>query len=98
MTTSAFAAGKSGLRALSQSLAKEFGKHNIHVAHVSFFLRLFVLLSVLTYDDACLSFSRQSSMEVRPSLCYAAKQILLIDILRNFNRQITSASARLGLG
>ncbi|EKM51039.1 uncharacterized protein PHACADRAFT_151523 [Phanerochaete carnosa HHB-10118-sp] len=31
--TSAFAAGKFGLRALSQSLAKEFGKENIHVAH-----------------------------------------------------------------
>jgi len=31
-TTSAFAAGKFGLRALSQSLAKEFGKQNIHVA------------------------------------------------------------------
>jgi len=33
VTTSAFAAGKFGLRALSQSLAKEFGKQNIHVAH-----------------------------------------------------------------
>ncbi|KZP10322.1 NAD-P-binding protein [Athelia psychrophila] len=32
-TTSAFAAGKFGLRGLSQSLAKEFGKENIHVAH-----------------------------------------------------------------
>ncbi|CDO75180.1 hypothetical protein BN946_scf184866.g21 [Trametes cinnabarina] len=32
--TSAFAAGKFGIRALSQSLAKEFGKENIHVAHV----------------------------------------------------------------
>ncbi|KZP06795.1 NAD(P)-binding protein [Athelia psychrophila] len=32
-TTSAIAAGKFGLRALSQSLAKEFGKENIHVAH-----------------------------------------------------------------
>ncbi|KAF8057472.1 hypothetical protein FPV67DRAFT_564241 [Lyophyllum atratum] len=32
-TTSAFAAGKFGQRALSQSLAKEFGKENIHVAH-----------------------------------------------------------------
>ncbi|EIN05329.1 NAD(P)-binding protein [Punctularia strigosozonata HHB-11173 SS5] len=32
-TTSSFAAGKHGLRALSQSLAKEFGKENIHVAH-----------------------------------------------------------------
>ncbi|CAG7854162.1 SubName: Full=Uncharacterized protein {ECO:0000313/EMBL:CCA68919.1} [Serendipita indica DSM 11827] len=30
----AFAAGKHGLRALSQSLAREFGKHDIHVAHV----------------------------------------------------------------
>ncbi|PVG00908.1 short-chain dehydrogenase/reductase SDR [Serendipita vermifera] len=29
-----FAAGKHGLRALSQSLAREFGKANIHVAHV----------------------------------------------------------------
>ncbi|RPD59548.1 NAD(P)-binding protein [Lentinus tigrinus ALCF2SS1-6] len=33
VTTSAFAAGKFGLRALSQSLAKEFGKENIHVTH-----------------------------------------------------------------
>lgn len=31
--TSAFSAGKHGVRALSQSLAKEFGKENIHVAH-----------------------------------------------------------------
>jgi len=31
--TSAFAAGKFGMRALSQSLAKEFGKDNIHVVH-----------------------------------------------------------------
>ncbi|KAI0338754.1 short-chain dehydrogenase/reductase SDR [Trametopsis cervina] len=31
--TSAFAAGKFGLRALSQSLAKEFGREDIHVAH-----------------------------------------------------------------
>ncbi|KLO08536.1 NAD-P-binding protein [Schizopora paradoxa] len=33
-TTASFAAGKHGLRALSQSLNKEFGKQNIHVAHV----------------------------------------------------------------
>jgi len=32
-TTSVFAAGKHALRALSQSLAKEFSKENIHVAH-----------------------------------------------------------------
>ncbi|KIJ40288.1 hypothetical protein M422DRAFT_32332 [Sphaerobolus stellatus SS14] len=31
--TSAFAAGKHGVRALSQSLAKEFGPQDIHVAH-----------------------------------------------------------------
>ena len=31
VNTSAFAIGKHGLRALSQSLAKEFGKQNIHV-------------------------------------------------------------------
>lgn len=30
--TSAFAAGKFGIRALSQSLAKEFGKENMHVS------------------------------------------------------------------
>jgi NAD(P)-dependent dehydrogenase (short-subunit alcohol dehydrogenase family) len=35
VTTSAFAPGKFGVRALSQSLAKEFGPENIHVAHVS---------------------------------------------------------------
>jgi len=33
VTTSAFASGKFALRALSQSLAKEFGKEDIHVAH-----------------------------------------------------------------
>jgi NADP-dependent 3-hydroxy acid dehydrogenase YdfG len=33
VVTSAFAAGKHGLRALSQSLAKEFGKENIHIVH-----------------------------------------------------------------
>ncbi|OBZ72943.1 putative oxidoreductase YoxD [Grifola frondosa] len=33
VTTSAFSAGKFALRALSQSLNKEFGKENIHVAH-----------------------------------------------------------------
>ncbi|KAK0184268.1 hypothetical protein F5146DRAFT_1106137 [Armillaria mellea] len=33
VTTSLFSAGKHALRALSQSLAKEFGKKNIHVSH-----------------------------------------------------------------
>ncbi|KAJ7653382.1 hypothetical protein B0H17DRAFT_1214733 [Mycena rosella] len=33
LITSAFASGKFAVRALSQSLAKEFGKENIHVAH-----------------------------------------------------------------
>ena len=40
--SSAYAAGKFGIRALSQSLAKEFGKENIHVAHV----RLLISISV----------------------------------------------------
>jgi NAD(P)-dependent dehydrogenase (short-subunit alcohol dehydrogenase family) len=31
---SPFAAAKAGLRALAQSLAREFGPQNIHVAHV----------------------------------------------------------------
>lgn len=33
-TFAAFAAGKHGVRGLSQSLNKEFGKQNIHVGHV----------------------------------------------------------------
>jgi NAD(P)-dependent dehydrogenase (short-subunit alcohol dehydrogenase family) len=37
VVTSAVAAGKFGTRALSQSLAKEFGKENIHVAHVGLY-------------------------------------------------------------
>ncbi|KAH0580704.1 hypothetical protein H2248_002189 [Termitomyces sp. 'cryptogamus'] len=50
-TTSAFAAGKSGLRALSQSLAKEFGKENIHVAHVCIMNTSFSsLLTVVSSD------------------------------------------------
>lgn len=36
VVTSAFSAAKHGARALSQSLAKEFGKQNIHVAHVRY--------------------------------------------------------------
>ena len=48
-TTSVFAAAKSGLRALSQSLAKEFGKQNIHVC--GFFV---VFISVfLTFGWIC---------------------------------------------
>ena len=45
-----------------------------------------------------LSFSRQSSMEVRSSLCYAVKRNFTNWHRRNFNRQYTSASPRLGLG
>ncbi|SJL04298.1 related to oxidoreductase, short chain dehydrogenase/reductase family [Armillaria ostoyae] len=37
VTTSTFSAEKHVLRALSQSLAKEFGKQNIHVSHISTF-------------------------------------------------------------
>jgi len=59
VTTSAFAAGKFGLRALSQSLAKEFGKENIHVAHVSFTARS---NTMFTITDSI--FPSQSLMEV----------------------------------
>lgn len=47
VTTSAFAASKFGLRALSQSLAKEFGSQNIHVRLKCLFwnLRTFSLIS-----------------------------------------------------
>lgn len=38
-TTSAFAAGKFGLRALSQSLNKEFGRDNIHVTILALLYR-----------------------------------------------------------
>ncbi len=37
-TTSAFAASKHGVRALSQSLNKEFGKQNIHVSRLQGYL------------------------------------------------------------
>jgi len=43
---SAFSAGKFGIRALSQSLAKEFGKENIHVGHVRLFIINFYCLDV----------------------------------------------------
>lgn len=42
--TSAFASGKFATRALSQSLSKEFGKDNIHVAHVCLFLHTMVVI------------------------------------------------------
>ncbi|KAF9067152.1 NAD(P)-binding protein [Rhodocollybia butyracea] len=40
LTTSASSMGKFAMRGLSQSLAKEFGKQNIHVAHVRISLSL----------------------------------------------------------
>jgi NAD(P)-dependent dehydrogenase (short-subunit alcohol dehydrogenase family) len=51
--TSAFSASKFGVRALSQSLAKEFGKENIHVAHVSIRLSRTVhrIVQSLTMDN-----------------------------------------------
>jgi len=48
VVTSAYAAGKFGLRALSQSLAKEFGKENIHVAHVRLPIPIFIASISLT--------------------------------------------------
>ncbi|KAG6330394.1 hypothetical protein ID866_8695, partial [Astraeus odoratus] len=54
-TTSAFAAGKHGLRALAQSLAKEFGKQNIHVAHS--------YLSLVQQDSSALTWE----IDLRPA-------------------------------
>lgn len=42
VVTSAFAAGKHALRALSQSLAKEFGKQNIHVSLIHRLLHIII--------------------------------------------------------
>lgn len=57
-TTSAFAAGKFGIRALAQSLAKEFGKQNIHVSdflilccHDSFLMNNELIHRSHTYVD-----------------------------------------------
>jgi NAD(P)-dependent dehydrogenase (short-subunit alcohol dehydrogenase family) len=48
VTTSAFAAGKFGTRALSQSLAKEFGKQNIHVG-----FPVVVFLTGIDWNGSC---------------------------------------------
>ena len=57
VTTSIFAAGKFALRALSQSLNKEFGKENIHVSRVVYrrVSRRAVHVEVLLTPDPCRS-------------------------------------------
>ncbi len=49
----AFSAGKHGVRALSQSLNKEFGKQNIHVAHaiIDGVIKTKIVSPVLMYLD-----------------------------------------------
>lgn len=67
--TSSFAAGKFGLRALSQSLSKEFGQENIHVSHVSSFFFFFFRFAQDSQIDSCSPHRfiyRPLSMEVRP--------------------------------
>ena len=54
VTTSIFAAGKFALRALSQSLNKEFGKENIHVSRVVY-PRWAIHVEVLLILDPCRS-------------------------------------------
>nr|VWP01539.1 Glucose transporter rco-3 [Ganoderma boninense] len=49
--TSAFAAGKSAVRSLSQSLNKEFSPQNIHVAHVIIDGPILVDFHVATYGE-----------------------------------------------
>ena len=46
-TTAQFACGKHALRALSQSIAKEYGKQGVHACHV----RLDALLDTPTYRE-----------------------------------------------
>ena len=54
--TSAFSAGKHALRALSQSLAKEFGKENIHVS-VELRRGLLVLTKLRQLGGSCKSYN-----------------------------------------
>ncbi|EGN97567.1 hypothetical protein SERLA73DRAFT_75232 [Serpula lacrymans var. lacrymans S7.3] len=67
VTTSAFAAGKFGVRALSQSLAKEFGKQNIHVAHT------IIDGGILT--DKSRSFRNDPNWEANPDVRLSAEGI-----------------------
>lgn len=52
VVTSAFSAAKHGARALSQSLAKEFGKDNIHVSHVRQTLFVLKQLKFMSFPQA----------------------------------------------
>jgi NAD(P)-dependent dehydrogenase (short-subunit alcohol dehydrogenase family) len=64
-TTSAFAAGKFGQRALSQSLAKEFGPQGIHVAHVG---QLLLMLTQANRFSMLRSFRLSSTVALRPTV------------------------------
>ncbi|CCM00549.1 uncharacterized protein FIBRA_02583 [Fibroporia radiculosa] len=68
VTTSAFAAGKFALRALSQSLNKEFGKQNIHVAHaiIDGGILTDLSLSRRTGSDASKEWKENSNIRLDP--------------------------------
>ncbi|CDO76840.1 hypothetical protein BN946_scf185033.g37 [Trametes cinnabarina] len=81
VTTSAFAAGKFALRALSQSLNKEFGKQNIHVAHaiIDGGILTDLSLSRRTDEDAAKAWKEDANIRLDPesiakSYLYLANQ------------------------
>lgn len=70
VTTSAFAAGKFALRALSQCLNKEFGKENIHVRALAL---CFLRGSART--DACMSVVNRSRTYVYLACAYLSRVV-----------------------
>jgi NAD(P)-dependent dehydrogenase (short-subunit alcohol dehydrogenase family) len=62
-----FAAGKHGVRALSQSLAREFGKRNIHVAHI-------IIDGVITTDRTRTMFGGKPKIVSTPGADTAAAE------------------------
>ena len=93
VTTSVFAAGKSGLRALSQSLSKEFGKQDIHIAHVS---HLETIHSNRYFLSLLLGNHRWRFVQAYVTTVKEKK--LLNRYHRHSNSKITSVSTRVGLG
>ncbi|KAF8509479.1 NAD-P-binding protein [Gautieria morchelliformis] len=63
-TTSAFAASKFGIRALSQSLNKEFGKQDIHVAHSVIDGQIFTDMLKARSDEA---WAQDEAVRLNPS-------------------------------
>ncbi|KAI0919540.1 hypothetical protein AcW1_003231 [Taiwanofungus camphoratus] len=78
VTTSAFASGKFALRALSQSLSKEFGKQNIHVAHAIIDGGILTDLSLSRRSDATASKEWKENGDIRLDPDSIAKSYLYL--------------------